>query len=65
MRWAVPGWSRVACPASNHQVERTAHSAGFLGCPLYFLLWAAAHRENAAAMQCPCRSMPWISAISR
>jgi hypothetical protein len=34
----------------NHPVELTAHSAGFLGCPLLFLLWTAAHRERSATI---------------
>ncbi len=33
----------------NNPLELTAHSAGFLGIPGVFLLWAAAQRERYAA----------------
>ncbi len=33
-------------PASNHRLERTAHSAGFVGYSWRFLLWAAAEWER-------------------
>jgi hypothetical protein len=39
---------RSAAPASNHPLELTAHSAGFAGYSLRFLLWAAAQRERWA-----------------
>jgi hypothetical protein len=40
---------QYAAPASNNPLERTAHSAGFLGYSPRFLLGAAAQRERYQA----------------
>ena len=40
------GANFTSVPAPSNPVELTAHSAGFLGCPWRYRLWAAAHRER-------------------
>ena len=45
-RQPTPWYAEEGASIRINPLQRTAHSAGFLGYPWRFLLWAAAHRER-------------------